>query len=68
MVESHGKNQRTCLPLKSLFQASVNSLVQDGFIVKYTNSHRDSMMYLGILTNLLRKVYSVGRETYYLIF
>ncbi|XP_033214387.1 crossover junction endonuclease MUS81 [Belonocnema kinseyi] len=61
MVESYGKNVRTGIPLKSLLQAAVNSLVQDGFILKLTNDHKNSMMYLATLTDLLRKVYSKKR-------
>ena len=64
MVESYGKNQRTGIPLKSLLQAGVNSLVQDGFIVKYTNDHKHSIMYLATMTNLLRKVYSVRKKIF----
>ncbi|XP_015185776.1 PREDICTED: crossover junction endonuclease MUS81 [Polistes dominula] len=58
IIEDHHKIIRTGIPLSTLLQAAVNSLVQDDFIVKYTDSHQDSMSYLAILTNILRKIYA----------
>ncbi|KAK2576055.1 hypothetical protein KPH14_007396 [Odynerus spinipes] len=58
IVESYEKFSRTGIPLSTLLQASINSLVQDGFIVKYTDNHQDSMSYLAILTNTLYKIYA----------
>ncbi|XP_015609411.1 crossover junction endonuclease MUS81 [Cephus cinctus] len=57
MVESHGNNKHTVIPLTTLLQAAVNSMVQEGFTVKYTNSHRDSMLYLATLTRILTQTY-----------
>lgn len=62
MIESYGNNQFTTINVETLFQASVNCLVRDGFIVKYTNNHGDSMNYLSRLTTLLRNVYSVWKK------
>ncbi|XP_012280627.1 crossover junction endonuclease MUS81 isoform X2 [Orussus abietinus] len=53
MIESYGNNQYTGLPISSILQASINSSVQDGFTVKYTDSHRESMQYLAMVTKLL---------------
>lgn len=39
-------------------QAAVNSLVQDDLIVKYTDSHQDTMSYLATLTSILHKIYA----------
>ncbi|XP_046746605.1 crossover junction endonuclease MUS81 isoform X2 [Diprion similis] len=57
LVENHGNNQHSVLPLQTLFQAATNTLIQDGFAVKYTSSHRDSMFYLASLTLMLNKIY-----------
>ncbi|XP_046425910.1 crossover junction endonuclease MUS81 isoform X2 [Neodiprion fabricii] len=57
LVENHGNNQHSLLPLQTLFQAATNTLIQDGFAVKYTNSHKDSMFYLASLTLMLNKIY-----------
>nr|CAD7392558.1 unnamed protein product [Timema cristinae] len=53
LVESHGNNQHTGLPLATLQQAIVNTQVVDGFMVKQTSNHRESMSYLATLTRLL---------------
>ncbi|XP_043680152.1 crossover junction endonuclease MUS81 [Vespula pensylvanica] len=58
IVEDHDKITRTGIPLSTLLQASINSLVQDNFIVKYTDSHQDSMSYLTTLTSTLCKIYA----------
>lgn len=57
IVENIDKNSRFSIPLPSLLQASVNCLVQDGFTVKYTRSHKDSMSYLSCVTKILIKIY-----------
>ncbi|XP_043282296.1 crossover junction endonuclease MUS81 [Venturia canescens] len=57
MVESHGNNQNIGIPLPTLLQASTNSLVQDGFTLKFTKNHKDSMRYLSILTSLIYKIF-----------
>ncbi|XP_063230014.1 crossover junction endonuclease MUS81 [Bacillus rossius redtenbacheri] len=54
LVESHGTDQHTGLPLPTLQQAVVNTQVVDGFTVKRTASHRESMSYLATLTRLFR--------------
>lgn len=57
IVENYEKFSRVGIPLTTLLQASINSLVQDGFIIKYTDNHQDSMIYLATLTNTLYKIY-----------
>ncbi|KAJ8889403.1 hypothetical protein PR048_008902 [Dryococelus australis] len=52
LVESHGMDQHTGLPLATLQQAVVNTQVVDGFTVKRTASHQESMSYLATLTRL----------------
>jgi crossover junction endonuclease MUS81 len=57
LVESHGDNMHTSLPLDTLTQATINTQVVDGFTVKTTSSHRDSMRYLSVMTRLLSASY-----------
>ncbi|XP_012232037.2 crossover junction endonuclease MUS81 isoform X2 [Linepithema humile] len=57
IVEGIDKKSRFSIPLPSLLQAAVNCLVQDGFTVKYTKSHKDSMSYLSCVTKTLIKIY-----------
>ncbi|XP_023710532.1 crossover junction endonuclease MUS81 isoform X3 [Cryptotermes secundus] len=57
LVESHGDNMHTSLPLDTLNQATINTQVVDRFTVKTTSSHRDSMRYLSIMTRLLSSTY-----------
>jgi hypothetical protein len=57
LVESHGDNMHTCLPLDTLTQATINTQVVDRFAVKTTSSHRDSMRYLSVMTHLLSASY-----------
>jgi hypothetical protein len=57
LVESHGDNTHTSLPLETLNQASINTQVVDKFTVKTTSSHRDSMRYLSTMTHLLSAAY-----------
>ena len=58
LVESHGDNKHTSLPLDTLNQATINTQVVDRFTVKTTSSHRNSMHYLSIMTRLLSAAYS----------
>lgn len=62
IVESIDKSSRFSVPLPSLLQASVNCLIQDGFTVKYTRNHKDSMSYLSYVTKILIKIYKVCKE------
>ncbi|KAK0085221.1 hypothetical protein PV325_005556 [Microctonus aethiopoides] len=58
MIESHGRNDKYgSLPMSTLLQASINSVVQDEFIVKFTNDHRHSMLYLAQFTESLTRLY-----------
>ncbi|XP_043478696.1 crossover junction endonuclease MUS81 [Leptopilina heterotoma] len=58
LIETYANNEHTVLDKKALFQASVSTMIRDGFIVQYTDSHQDSMSYLSILTKSLRNKYS----------
>jgi hypothetical protein len=57
LVESHGDNMHTSLPLDTLNQATINTQVVDRFTIKTTSSHSDSMRYLSIMTRLLSATY-----------
>ncbi|KYQ50197.1 Crossover junction endonuclease MUS81 [Trachymyrmex zeteki] len=57
IVENIDKNCQYSVPLSSLLQASVNCVVQDGFTVKYTRNHKDSMSHLSCITKILIKIY-----------
>lgn len=61
IVEGVDKKTRFSIPLPSLLQAAVNCLVQDGFTVKYTRNHKDSMSYLSCVTTTLLKIYKNKR-------
>lgn len=66
IVENIDKNCQYSVPLSSLLQASVNCVVQDGFTVKYTRNHKDSMSHLSCITKILIKIYKVCKK-YYII-
>ncbi|XP_017754779.1 PREDICTED: crossover junction endonuclease MUS81 [Eufriesea mexicana] len=57
IIEECAKAQRLTIPHSSLMQASINTLIQDGFSIKYTKSHKDSMFYLSSLTRILIKTF-----------
>lgn len=59
IIEDYEKGQRLTIPHSSLMQASINTLIQDGFSVKYTKNHKDSMFYLSSLTRILIKMFKV---------
>lgn len=61
IVENIDKNSRFSIPFLSLLQASVNCLIQDGFTVKYTRNHKDSMSHLSYITKILIKLYKVRK-------
>ncbi|XP_011502987.1 PREDICTED: crossover junction endonuclease MUS81 [Ceratosolen solmsi marchali] len=61
MIESYGKNYHGAIPLTSLFQAAMNTLVQDDFNVKFTQNHKDSLHYLITITAMLTEIYE-GKE------
>lgn len=61
IIEEYGKNQRLTIPHSTLIQASINTLIQDGFLVKYTENHKSSMFYLSSLTKILIKIFKVCR-------
>lgn len=61
MIENKGNNAHVGLPLTNLLQAATNTMVQNGFTVKFTDSNEDSMLYLSIMTNLLINIYAVSK-------
>lgn len=60
MIENRGSNAHVGLPLTNLLQAATNTMIQNGFTVKFTNSNEDSMLYLSIMSKLLVKMYAVS--------
>lgn len=57
LVENYGSNMFLGLPLSSVLQAATNTEVIDGFTVKFTASHADSMIYLQGMTSFLTSLY-----------
>ena len=57
LIESHGDDTHTTLPLQSLKQAAINTQVIDKITVKRTSNLLDSMRYLAVMTRLLVKLY-----------
>ncbi|GLG97581.1 Crossover junction endonuclease MUS81 [Gryllus bimaculatus] len=53
LVEKHGKECHTALPLETLNQAATNTEVTDGFIVKYAGNHKESALYLAHFSHYL---------------
>lgn len=61
MVESRGArgNQHVGLPMQTLLQATINTQVQSGFVVRFTESHVASIQYLAVMTELMLEMYKV---------
>ncbi|CAD1472643.1 unnamed protein product [Heterotrigona itama] len=57
IIEEYEKGQRLTIPHLSLMQASINTLIQDGFSVKYTKNHKDSIFYLSSITRILIRTF-----------
>ncbi|KZC12994.1 Crossover junction endonuclease MUS81 [Dufourea novaeangliae] len=57
IIEEYDKEQRLTIPHSSLMQASINILIQDGFSIKYTKTHKHSMFYLSSLTRIFNDVF-----------
>lgn len=59
MVESRGgsNNAHAGLPMATLYQAATNTQVHNGFAVRYTDSHVDSMRQLAVMTELMLDMY-----------
>lgn len=60
LVEKFGNEAHLGLPINTLQQAIINTQVVDNFFVKRTNSHKQSMFYLSMLTNLLTTTFKVS--------
>lgn len=60
LIENRGSNAHVGLPLTNLLQAATNTLVQNDFTVKFTDSNDNSMLYLSIMSNLLIKMFAVS--------
>uniref|UniRef100_A0A182VU48 Crossover junction endonuclease MUS81 n=1 Tax=Anopheles minimus TaxID=112268 RepID=A0A182VU48_9DIPT len=52
LIEHLGNNRQVGVPETTLTQAALNTYVQ-GFIVKYTENHHHTVLYLAIMTNFL---------------
>jgi hypothetical protein len=61
LVEKFGKEDRTLIlsSVTTLYQAIIDTQVDDGFFVKTTNNHKQSMLYLSVFTNFLIKLFEV---------
>lgn len=57
LIEDHKNNDRLGLPLGNLKQAAVNTQIHSGFQIKHTRTHKDSMMYISVLTRIFIKKY-----------
>lgn len=62
MIENRGNNAHAGLPLTNLLQAATNTLVQNDFTVKFTDSNDDSMLYLSVMSSLLIKMFAVSES------
>lgn len=60
MIENRGNNAHVGLPITNLLQATTNTLIQNEFMVKFTDSNEDSMLYLSVMSNLLIKMFTVS--------
>ncbi|KAJ8045267.1 Crossover junction endonuclease MUS81 [Holothuria leucospilota] len=58
LVEEHGSSEHLSIPQATLFQATVNTQVSDGFYVKHTKDIKESVAYLTIMTRYLQSLYS----------
>lgn len=59
LIESFGSDGHPRLPLSTLMQAATNTLLQDKFNVKFTESLRGTAEYLSCLTTILISSYKV---------
>lgn len=59
LIESYGDNIHIGLPLSTLHQAATNTLVQDGFTVKFSDGTRGTAQYLNCMTKILKENYEV---------
>lgn len=59
LVENYGTNEHVGLPLSTLMQAATNTLVHDGFIVKFTNNPKSTWEYLSCLSSMLENLFKV---------
>lgn len=59
LIESIGNanDQHLGLPIQNLIQATVNTRIQNGYQVKFTENNPHSIMYLHTVTSFLKKFY-----------
>lgn len=58
LIENIGGNdQNLGLPVQNLFQAAINTAVQNNFQLKFTESNAHTVMYLHMVTTLLKRIY-----------
>lgn len=60
LIESYGSNQHVGLPMTTLLQAATNTQIHSGFQIKFTDSHRDSLLYIATLTKILIDQFQVN--------
>lgn len=60
LIENRGNNSHLGLPIQNLLQAATNTQVHSKFSIKFTDSLKDSMLYLATMTKLLNKIYEVN--------
>lgn len=64
LIESRGSNSHLGLPIQNLLQAATNTQIHNQFSIKFTESHKDSMVYLSVMSKLLIKMFQVGGRNY----
>lgn len=52
-----GSDQNLGLPIQSLLQAATNTIIQNGFDIKFTENNPHSVMYLHTVTTILNRLY-----------
>ncbi|XP_076250613.1 mus81 structure-specific endonuclease subunit [Rhynchophorus ferrugineus] len=57
LVESYGKNKNLGIPLQTLYQATSYTAIQENFFIKYTENIQDTIEYLVIFSEMLKKTY-----------
>ncbi|KAJ8910503.1 hypothetical protein NQ315_012350 [Exocentrus adspersus] len=53
LIERYGNDKHVGLPIATLYQAATNTMIQDGFCVKFTKNIRDTAMYLANFSKVL---------------
>lgn len=62
LIESRGSNLHLGLPIQNVLQAAINTQIHSKFVIKFTDSHNDSILYLSVMTKLLMKKFQVRKN------